>query len=78
MGVRKTVHCKICKRDVGYMGWANHVRMHKNSFKRVQGRSPANWQEVLEWYNVTTDKERSALLKGRMWVKGATRLTDFD
>lgn len=24
-----TVHCYVCGKDIGFMGWANHVRMEK-------------------------------------------------
>jgi hypothetical protein len=52
------VHCKICECDIGYMGWANHVRMHKHAFERVHGRAPENWREVVEWYGMPAMVEK--------------------
>ncbi|MDO9097218.1 MAG: hypothetical protein Q7U60_03750 [Candidatus Methanoperedens sp.] len=60
------VHCKICKCNIGYMGWANHVRMHKRAFERVHGRPPENWQEVLEWYGVPAAVEKPVPVKERV------------
>ncbi len=77
---RRRLFCKICRYLLGALGWPGHVHMHKREFKRIHGRAPENWDEVLEWYGCRPTgkgKPEEETVKKERQTDGVMKLTDF-
>lgn len=52
----KNRRCRCCKQNVGMMGWASHIEMHKKEFARAIGRVEweahnINFEDVVNYFN---------------------------
>lgn len=64
------VFCRVCKCEISYLGWAKHVRMHKEKVEKHIGHFPT-WQEVLVFFGIANDLKEN-------WVKKHRTLSDFE
>ena len=64
------VHCYVCGKDIGYMGWPNHVRMEKRKYGNDIFK-----RKLLERQNILGLEEQVERLDSELKNK---RLSDFE
>jgi len=50
------VHCRICEREIEYILWKDHTKLHKVEFCKRQGIDLEHWHKV-KWSLLIDEKK---------------------